>query len=275
MAADLDSLLATQMTEPIDLTQVNSILASPPFVTISGTFNARRLLDHSQSAIRSDYIFRSGSLEHLTTEGQSALRNLGITTIFDLRSQREKETVPTPDIPGIENKWYPSTATNSTTASARESEKSEETISLTGMYLDILETHQPSFKAVFQHIRDHPDMPFLFHCTAGKDRTGVLAALILSVADADLETINRDYALTRIGIEPVRELLTAKLTAGNLNTKLNSPRMREYAKLPLDCWDVVFTELGKRYGDVKGYIKQELGLSGEEMNTIVANLRIT
>lgn len=232
MATDLDSLLATQMTEPIDLTQVNSILASSPFVTIPGTFNVRRLLDHSQPAIRSNYIFRSGSLEHLTPEGQLALSNLGITTIFDLRSIREKETAPTPNVPGIENRWYPSTATNTTTAPAREPQESQETFSLTGMYLDLLETHQPSFKAVFEHIRDHPDMPFLFHCTAGKDRTGVLAALILSVAGADLEAINRDYALTRIGIEPVRELLTAKLTAGNFNTKLDSPKLREYAKLP-------------------------------------------
>ena len=48
---------------------------------------------------------------------------------------------------------------------------------------------------------------------AGKDRTGLASALILSLAGLPSDYISREYALTRIGIEPMREFLTAKLTA--------------------------------------------------------------
>ena len=55
---------------------------------------------------------------------------------------------------------------------------------------------------------------------AGKDRTGVAATLVLALARLPSDYISREYALTRIGIEPVRELLTSKLTGGkNIDIK--------------------------------------------------------
>jgi protein tyrosine/serine phosphatase len=79
------------------------------------------------------------------------------------------------------------------------------------MYMGILETHEGIFKLVLQHVKKHPDRPFLFHCTAGKDRTGVLAYLLHSLAGSPTDVINLDYALTRVGVEPVREFLMSKL----------------------------------------------------------------
>lgn len=49
------------------------------------------------------------------------------------------------------------------------------------LYSQILDSAGPAFGVVFRHIRDKSDSPCLFHCTAGKDRTGVLAALLLKV----------------------------------------------------------------------------------------------
>ena len=66
---------------------------------------------------------------------------------------------------------------------------------------------------------------------AGKDRTGVLALLILSVAGADTHTINHDYALTRVGTEPVREFLLLKLGNGK-PVDVNDPVIRAYAGIP-------------------------------------------
>lgn len=47
------------------------------------------------------------------------------------------------------------------------------------LYAQILNSAGPAFGVVLRHIRDRPDSPCLFHCTAGKDRTGVLAAILL------------------------------------------------------------------------------------------------
>jgi protein tyrosine phosphatase len=49
------------------------------------------------------------------------------------------------------------------------------------LYSEILDNAGPSYRQIFIHIRDKPNTPILFHCTAGKDRTGLIAALILRV----------------------------------------------------------------------------------------------
>lgn len=66
---------------------------------------------------------------------------------------------------------------------------------------------------------------------AGKDRTGVLAAVILGLVGADADTINHDYCLTRIGTEPAREFLTKKLFKGR-PIDLEDPLIRAYAQIP-------------------------------------------
>lgn len=50
------------------------------------------------------------------------------------------------------------------------------------------------------HIRDHPNKPLVVHCTAGKDRTGVIIALLLSIAGVDDKAIAEEYALTDLGL---------------------------------------------------------------------------
>lgn len=66
---------------------------------------------------------------------------------------------------------------------------------------------------------------------AGKDRTGVLAALLLSLAGADSSVVDHDYTLTRIGAEPAREMLTKKLFQGK-PINLEDPLLKAYAQMP-------------------------------------------
>lgn len=233
----LDQAIATPITEPIPSPITDRLFASSPFISIPGLFNARDLSDVTQPAsnIRPAYIYRSGSLEKLTEEGRTALLAQGITTVFDLRSHRERSTNSEPSLPGIQTLWQPSTLDNDIAAAGATHQEPDRTnFSFAKMYAEMLISHRASLKAVFEHIRDQPDRPFLFHCTAGKDRTGLMAALILGVAGCSIEYINRDYALTRIGIEPVRDFLIAKLMAGkrDVEVDLSSATMQAYAQIP-------------------------------------------
>ena len=65
-------------------------------------FNIRDISEGINTAIRRDYVFRSGSLEKITDKGKAGLRDLGIKTIFDLRSAREIAAFPDPEIEGVE-----------------------------------------------------------------------------------------------------------------------------------------------------------------------------
>ncbi|TGO45601.1 hypothetical protein BCON_0379g00040 [Botryotinia convoluta] len=71
----------------------------------------------------------------------------------------------------------------------------------------ILKGYKNGIRKVFEKIGKIEGGNILFHCTAGKDRTGVVAALILAFFGASKEEVALDYALTRIGTEPHRERL--------------------------------------------------------------------
>lgn len=135
----------------------------------------------------------------------------------------------------------------------------------------MLETHKAGFRSVLTHVRDQPDRPFLFHCTAGKDRTGVLAAVILGLVGADADTINHDYCLTRIGTEPARAFLTTKLFKGR-PIDLEDPLIRAYAKIPNDAMTLLIEGMGEKYGGVERYVTDQLGFSSDDIATIRANL---
>lgn len=232
---DLDIILATPATQPIDSNTVESILGSPPFISLPGLFNARDLSDDTLTNLRSSYIYRSGSLENITSSSAQAFLALEIAHIFDLRSERERQSAPEPNLPGISVSWHPSTyddPTNPVQITSTTYRDAGGEYSLLQMYLDMLASHRDSFKAVFEHILHRPDKPFLFHCTAGKDRTGLLAALVLSLAEVDLDYINRDYALTRVGVEPVREFLMQKWRATNPNEDAKSKETRSAIRFP-------------------------------------------
>ena len=97
------------------------------------------------------------------------------------------------------------------------------------LYSQILDHGSSSFSAILRHVRDNPTQACLFHCTAGKDRTGIIAAILLKVSDDHLDDfgsnivflqlagvqddeIAYDYALSRVGREPAREMIMARLS---------------------------------------------------------------
>ena len=108
MANNIDQLLRTPWLETIDPETVAARISSPPFLQAEGLFNLRDISTGppgsigGQTGLKQGYVFRCGSLENITEQGKVDLRNLGIKTIFDLRSERETSAFPDPKIEGIE-----------------------------------------------------------------------------------------------------------------------------------------------------------------------------
>lgn len=85
----------------------SDVLSAPPFVVVPGVINIRALcgspLNETYKRIKPLHIFRSGELARINDVGRSKLRELGVTTVFDLRSDSEiaQYQSATPDIPGV------------------------------------------------------------------------------------------------------------------------------------------------------------------------------
>lgn len=288
---DLPALLEISIREPLPEDAVKHILSVPPFLPVPMALNLRTI---SSVRLAQGIVFRSGALSHLPPSSLSLLKSdYNINTIFDLRSQNERERSATPPIEGIENIWIPSTIDIDSGVDPAEDQglalqhiKPTSFVANGGvdgfvaMYENVLETHRDAFQAIFQRLRDGKG-GVLFHCTAGKDRTGVLAALIHALLESPEEAIARDYELSRIGVEPFRERLVQTLLQQLGRTgKVDEPGLVEMggSRGPailafLNSLDDKYASaVNGKYSGAKGYMVQKLGMTAEDLEKIKMNL---
>jgi protein-tyrosine phosphatase len=156
--------------------------------------------------IRRRVLFRADSLSHLSHADHAEIRRLGIATVIDLRSEAElakgrfdSELTPVrflhaPLLPSVD----------------RPRDVEFDPFMLGTAYAAMIEDAAVHVAAAIEAIADPGSGPVVFHCTAGKDRTGVLAALLLSLLGVDEETIVEDYALTARAMVALRTRIEAR-----------------------------------------------------------------
>jgi protein tyrosine/serine phosphatase len=108
---------------------------------------------------------------------------------------------------------------------------------------------------------------------AGKDRTGVFAALVLSLAGASRSLIAYDYALTRLGVEPSRELLLQMLKLWNKDWTSETPGMAEFVQVKGEFILALLDIVDRKYGGVEAYVRDVLGFDAEDVADIKGVLK--
>jgi protein-tyrosine phosphatase len=137
------------------------------------------------SRIRFGALLRSDSHSRLTAVGVAAVRAMGISRILDLRWAQETVQEPSPFVDDPVYRNAPLIA-----------ELAEQGTTMPDAYRTMLDTNQRQVADVFVQIGEAPPGPLAVHCSAGRDRTGALVALALSVACVPPTSIAADYALT-------------------------------------------------------------------------------
>ncbi|KAK7054142.1 protein-tyrosine phosphatase-like protein [Favolaschia claudopus] len=270
--------------EPLDPQFVQEQLSRLPFVAIPGVINVRDLGGLSSHLFpnlvtKPEYIYRSAELSGVTDEGKIRFKELGITQVFDLRSDTEiaKYNTPGPDIEGVEFTHVPvfkkEDYSPEMMAKRYHLYASGKTEAFMELYSQILDHGGPAFGTILRHVRDKPTVPFILHCTAGKDRTGVIAAILLKLAGVNNDAIAKDYALTRVGREPARAMIIERLSKEPLFASNNEAALNMFT-----CRDTTMTAfldlMDEKYSGVEGYVKQFAGLSDEDISTIRQNLLV-
>ena len=148
--------------------------------------------------VRWGAVFRSGSLHRLTAADQKTAARLGIRTVIDLRSttevQREGRFHGSDEVGFHHLPLEDAAADNDETPDLRDR-------SLGETYVDIAVTGGHAVANVLRVVAED-DHPVVIHCFAGKDRTGVIAALILSSLGVPDATISSDYELSEHALAP-------------------------------------------------------------------------
>lgn len=190
----------------------------PRRIPVQGTYNLRDLAPYRSAAgdpLRSGVYYRADNLGRLSEGGREALIALGIGTVVDLRTAAETGEYPNPlrDDPRVEfhlldlvGDSHEIISRGDTIVTGDPDERNDDGTfvdpvgRLVLIYSTILEHQGDTLRRVLEVLAgdsDAPDTPAgIFHCVAGQDRTGIVAALLLSIAGVDERTIVFDYAAT-------------------------------------------------------------------------------
>ncbi|SPQ19787.1 9dc0d81b-3e68-439f-8368-0a0289b1c206 [Thermothielavioides terrestris] len=278
----------TTTTSTSSSTTGSTTLPSPPFIDAPGLANLRdaggyALSSQPGKAIRRGVLYRSADLTRLDSGGRAALRRLGITRVFDLRSAAELE----------KHDAVQQQQQNPPGALAwRFRNYSDGPQGFVKAYSAILaaaaEPDHPyaPFRTVLEHFASPSSPPSRSWCTAPPARTrntaltkggetitgtGVLVALILSLCGLDDAAVAHEYSLTDLGLASRREEIVRHLMQGET---LFGDRERAERMVGARKENMLETLalIRERYGSVEGYVIDHLGLSPASVEQIRKNL---
>ena len=149
------------------------------------------------SITREGRLLRSESPHSLTDAGLRALLDFGVAAVIDLRTVSERENLPSPltGAAGIRTVHAPI---------FNDGDDFPDHLTTAGqVYCWWLHSHAGGIAAALAGIADAHAAPVLVHCHAGKDRTGVVVALVLRLAGVDVDTIAEDYALSGVQLADI------------------------------------------------------------------------
>lgn len=177
----------------------------PRVVPMQGCSNLRDLGGYRAAdgrRVRTGRVFRSASLAHLTEADLARFGTLGIRTVCDLRGMREvgraPSRLPSADAPDVVPlPIEPLVGASLRDLLRREEATGEDTYALLqAAYAAYAGEHLPRYRALFALLGEDGRLPLLFHCSAGKDRTGFGAALLLTALGVPREAVMADYLAT-------------------------------------------------------------------------------
>ncbi len=252
---------------------------------LSGVLNARELGGiplRGGRAVRPGMLIRTGRLSDMTEEDRRCLlTDWKLTTILDLRNDQEIAANPDPAMDGVTHCQVPifpglagaisredhqiQSLEERVMMAARHYAGGKATKLLREMYPEMVEKDYciRGVRLFFEKLLKQEDGALIWHCTSGKDRTGITGALLLHILGASWETIAEEYLLTNVQTEEYRQNLV------NILRRLEADEESIEQIIVLESVDLTNLEncwksMEKQCGSVDNYIEKVLGLDKEK-----------
>jgi len=236
--------------------------------------------------VRTGRLFRANALNRLSEADIEAVGKLGLACVIDFRHAREIELVgedklpagprlvampvfdPDHDVFTAVSAVLRGLAGEDALVHLRED---AQTGGAAQMMIELYQrfVYGAEVRAVFaaaaRLVATPSELPLLFHCTAGKDRTGWLAAIILTALGVDRDTVMADYLRTTELNATGRDYMITTMSARVESPEIILPLLEARS----EYLEAAFAEADHRYGGMDGYLRDGLGLD----DTVVASLR--
>ncbi|WP_060179104.1 tyrosine-protein phosphatase [Streptomyces sp. IMTB 1903] len=215
------------------------------------------------AVVRRRTLYRADSLGKLRGPDRDRFLELGIGTVIDLRYPWE--IAAKGRVPEAERFHYVNLSIEHRPYDQAEIDPDIDPWRyLADRFAEVAEDGAQEIRQVLETIAEAPG-PAVFHCTSGKDRTGLIAAFVLTVLGVPEEQVLADFALTELATER----LAADWRAANPGRVMKWP---SYGRAPAVVMELVLADLDARHGSVHGYLKDRVGLSDRTAEQLRARL---
>ncbi len=235
-------------------------LEPPRHIPLDGAHNVRDLGGYAtpDGETRWGAFFRADSLHQLTDADVQALLDAGVRTVIDLRHKGEVQAAPNrlADLPEVNYHHLPLIRVMGSGAGAMPH-------TLRSIYTYIVDDCQDSLRETFSAMSQAAEGSILFHCSAGKDRTGVVAALLLGLAGVEEPVIIADFALTAQAMHTLRPVLVAQTVARGGRPEDLEPMLTSHP----DDMQALLDHVKSKHGSLAVYI-QQLGLDADQLHQL-------
>ncbi len=237
-------------------------------IPVDGAYNIRDLGGYptkNGGQTRWRTLFRADGISNLPTSSKDVLIDEGVKTVVDLRGTRELREEPNAflDTHGVAYRSHNVAGDGAVSSWGDRPIPDDSSVRLSMLYTAILDKRGEALRDTLKSLAEPNALPALFHCTAGKDRTGVLSALILGIAGVPDETIIEDYVLSARFLYGTPVVPTSDLDAG-------PPLSFEAYQLkwaPAGAMQATLGHIENSYGGVVEYARR-IGVSDSEIAAI-------
>jgi protein-tyrosine phosphatase len=239
-------------------------IASVPNLRDVGGYQSR-----DGATVRTRLVYRSNQLNPITVDDMKKLAGLGLKSDFDLRTADERNARPDELPAGVKNVWL-NVLADADQAGPTQIEKllhnpKEANVQLGGGKIEamfvqtyrefvFLPSAQAAYHQLFVAIVERNNLPALFHCTTGKDRTGWAAAALLSLLGVSKDAIMQDYLRSNDYILPAYRNTIDAFAAGGGDPGIPAAILGVRA----EYLDASFSEMENKYGTIENYFSKGL-----------------
>ncbi|MCF2445019.1 tyrosine-protein phosphatase [Dyadobacter sp. CY345] len=231
------------------------------------------------NTVRWGKIFRSDNLADLEPAAFEKFNDLKIRTIFDLRTASEikgkedhlPENVSYRHVPCVKDNGDLLTQLRGKLLRGEISEAQSLQMT-TELYQNMVTSDLSSLRELLQNILNS-DEPVLYHCSAGKDRTGVVTAMILSILHVDRKTIFDEYLMSNYYRRDKLKKILGRAKLGKIiKPKINLKVIENFMSVDERYLAATFSVIDTRYGGTDLFIKNQLGINDQERQRIIKKL---
>ena len=227
--------------------------------------------------IKMHRLLRTGKLCQMTKEDETFLLNYGLTKIIDLRSPKEIKITPDVIPAGIEHIDNPihgnqSAETDQKIAQLKKTYTKDQYAGFKTMchqyYSSVSQEYsQKAFRSLLNIFANTKDGAIIFHCSEGKDRTGLATVLILYLLGVDMETIRQDYLFSNLMLGKYQAMMNQKIVdeGGGVVLRAN---VRSLASVANEYLDTALLLIDEKYNGLDNYIKNILKIDDELIQSL-------